>query len=154
MDNGSGLPSLKTWRKVSRPRTNGERRQTLRGIDLHIDLAPRSAFSYVGGSVTQQILILELYCDPSTNVVELIRRIREESPAARGLDQILDRCAPERTSDEAYGINLGIMMPRELPEVRKSITAIVVLTIADDQKSFLCISGALDLFQSHMDSIE
>src|SRR5262249_42839039 len=117
-------------------------------------MPPGSIFSQVGGSIAQQVLVLELYCDPGTNIFKLIDGTREERTATSGFHQIADCCAPERTSDEANGINLGILMPRELPKVGECVMAVVVFAVADDQKRLLCISGLLDLFKSYMDSIE
>ena len=106
-------------------------------------------------------MILQFDRDLRADVLKLVNGIRKERSTSGQIAQLVNDC-PAGLAGTQLGTpiadntdckDLNILFAQKFPNIRKRITAAVVLAIGDEQQRFLRITAFLDSFQADVNGI-
>src|SRR6185312_3064890 len=136
-------------------------RQPLWRIELYLNLAPAAVLILVVWTVSEHILVAQLYSNLSSHIGQFVGITDREhastgylgdfSQQSRAIDLLrLDRRRAENTD----GIDLHIGLFYQRLNLVFSITAVIIATIRDDQQGLFAVAGVLHLAYAHIDSVK
>ena len=135
--------------------------ESSRRIDLYLDLVPLGVASEVSRIKAKGILVPELECDSRTyfDKLRLVVGVREERASPGHSGDLLENRTPKArkriTGRVCYPnrIDLHIGFFDSVAKLLVRVAAIVVLTVGDYQKRFLCVTALLNFFNSEVSCI-
>src|SRR5690348_9905591 len=149
------------WGVISSLCMYSERRQALRWHQLDLDLPPFAIPSCIGWTVSEHILVAQLYSNLCSHVCELIRIIDAEHASAGDVGNLVQQIRPiaffgsgRTIIEQANGINLDIRFLYQRFDLGIGISAAIIAAVRDDQQRLLLVVRLLHLLDPHIDRVE
>src|SRR5690242_16748124 len=149
------------WSVVSSLCMYTERRQALRWHQLDLDLPPFAIPSCIGWTVSEDILVAQLYSNLCSQVCQLIRVIDAEHASAGDVRNLVRQIWPiaffgsgRTIIEQSDRINLEISFFYVRFDLGICISAAIIATVGDDQQRFLLMVRLLHLLNAHVDRVQ
>src|SRR5690242_13967365 len=127
------------WSVVSSLCMYSERRQALRRHQLDLNLPPFAIPSCIGWTVSEHILVAQLYSNLCGHVCQLVRVVHAENPPAGDVRDLVQQIWPiaffgsgRTIIVPSDGINLDIRLLYQRFDLGIRIPAAIVATVGDD----------------------
>src|SRR5436305_11347387 len=138
-----------------------ERGQAFRGSEFNLKLSPLPVTDLVTWTVSEDILVAQLYSNLNGSVSQIIDVIHRESAAAGDVCDLTQQIRPAHffrsgtdVVKDANGVDLDISLLDHGFDLGIGITAAIVTAIGDDKQRLLGILGVTHLGERHVDSVE
>src|SRR5215472_2063843 len=136
-------------------------RQPLWRIELYLNLPPVAVLILVVWTVSEYILVAQLYSNLRRHIGQFIG-IRNRKEAATGyLGDFSQQRRPGnffglggRLAEDTDGINLHIGLFHHRFDLTLSITAVIVAAVRNDQQGLFAVAGVLHLADAHIDGVQ
>src|SRR5262245_55366164 len=105
-------------------------------VDLHANAAVLAVFAFVGGVISDHILVLYLDRDLRTDVLEVIGGSREEAASACKLNDVVDGAFSgiASASGNRNHVNLDVLFFGVIAYLSEAVTAVVIAAIGDHEQ--------------------
>src|SRR6266853_5111126 len=136
-------------------------RQTLWRIELYFNLAPVAVLNLVVWTVSEHILVAQLYSNLCSHIGQFVGIVDGEQASAGHLGDFGQQGRAGdffrlggRQAEDPDGVNLHIGLFDHGFDLVFGITAVVIAAIGNDQQGLFAVAGVLHLAHAHVNGIE